>query len=188
MKNLYENLDNSLKRKLAEVKFVVFDFDGVFTDNSIWHSADGTEVVKRSRYDSQGFDLLEDAGLIDRKTNKETELKLLILSRETSLVVASVAKKLHLTCTQSTYKKPEALQEEMNRYGYKKEQVLYMGNDLNDLHCFDLVGLSVATADADSRVIVKADYVTIHSGGQGAIRELCELFLYARNIHPDIKG
>jgi len=187
MEKIYKSLDKKLKEKFKQIKFFVLDFDGVFTDNTVYHSDDGRETVLRSKYDSIGFNLLHDAGLIDQKTDKNTEFKIMILSRETNAVVASVAKKLHLQCTQSTYEKPEALQEEIGRYGYKKEEVLYIGNDLNDLPCFDLVGLSVSTADADPRVKAQADYVTTYPGGKGAIREACELLLLAKDLHPQKK-
>lgn len=170
------------KEKFKNCRLILLDFDGVLTDNTVIHDARGTEAVRRSRADSQGIDLLSDAGLYD-KANYQTnagEIDIVILSRETNPVVASVAKKIKIKCTQSQYEKLGAFEEEVRKRNLDFSQVLYMGNDLNDLQCMQKAGLAVAVADSHPKILAAADYVTAAKGGHGAFREICELILTAK--------
>lgn len=166
-------------KKFSKIKLICLDFDGVLTDNTVIHREDGKESVIRSKADSQGIDLLYDAGLYD-KPNYESnsyEVDIIIMSRETNPVVNSVAKKIKIKCTQSLYKKFEAFQEEVKKRGLDYSQVLFMGNDLNDIECIKGAGIGVAVADSHPKVLEAADYITKHKGGRGAFREICELVL-----------
>jgi N-acylneuraminate cytidylyltransferase len=78
------------------------------------------------------------------------------------------------------YEKGRVMREVLERKNIKAENVIYIGNDLNDLSCFEVAGWSVAVADAYPEVIRAADYVLTKSGGHGALRELCDLILKNR--------
>jgi len=173
---------NTLQEKLKNCRLIILDFDGVLTDNTVIHSADGSEAVKRSRADSLGVDLLADNGLYDKDNyqNNAKEIDIVILSREANPVVASVAKKIKIKCTQSQYEKLGAFEEEIKNRGLGYEQVIYMGNDLNDLECMKKAGLAVAVADSHPDVLAAAGYVTARAGGHGAFREICELLVGAK--------
>lgn len=177
-----KNQTENLKSKFSQIKLICLDFDGVLTDNTVIHSADGTESVIRSRADSQGIDLLFDAGFYDKPNYESSSHKVdvIIMSRETNPVVDSVAKKIKIKCTQSQYKKFEAFQEEVKKRGLDYSQVLFMGNDLNDIECIKKAGIGVAVADSYPKVLEAADYITEHQGGRGAFREICELVLEAK--------
>ncbi len=177
-----KNQTKNLESKFAKIKLICLDFDGVLTDNTVIHAADGTESVIRSRTDSQGIDLLFDAGLYNKPTYESAshEVDIVIMSRETNLVVNSVAKKIKIKCTQSQYKKFEAFQEEVEKRGLDYSQVLFVGNDLNDIECIKKAGIGIAVADSYPQVLEAADYITEHQGGKGAFREICELVLKAR--------
>lgn len=171
-----------LDKKFKDCRLILLDFDGVLTDNTVIHDARGTEAVRRSRADSQGIDLLADAGLYD-KDNYQTnagEIDIVILSRETNPVVRSVAEKIKIKCTQSQYEKLRAFEEEVKKRNLDYSQVLFMGNDLNDLECINKAGTGVAVADAHPKILEAADYVTAARGGRGAFREICELILAAK--------
>lgn len=178
-----KNLTEELKSKFSQIKLICLDFDGVLTDNAVIHSRDGTESVIRSRADSQGVDLLFDAGLYDKSNYKSNSHKIdiIIMSREINPVVNSVAKKIKIKCTQSAYKKFEAFQEEVKKRGLDYSQVLFIGNDLNDIECIKKAGIGVAVADSYPQVLEAADYITEHQGGKGAFREICELVLELSN-------
>lgn len=186
IKDKFDTLSENILACFARVKFITFDFDGVWTDNAVYHSADGTETVRRSRADSMGLDMLRDAGLY--KNDGMGEISLLILSRETNPVVASVAKKVGVSCIQGDYTKIDALKKEIHKRGISLNEVMIVGNDVNDISCMEHVvkggGLSVAVADAYPQVLPHANYVTFALGGKGAVREICELLLYARKVHP----
>jgi N-acylneuraminate cytidylyltransferase len=163
------------KRPLPEtVKLLVLDFDGVVSNNLVWTDQDGREMVAASRSDSLFIQPLRERGV-------ET----VILSSETNPVVAARAKKMGVEAVQGLglQAKGQALKRLLEEKNIDAAHAVYLGNDINDLPCFELVGWSVAVADAYPEVIRAADYVLSRPGGSGAVRELCELILNA--VRPD---
>jgi N-acylneuraminate cytidylyltransferase len=156
------------------VKLLVLDFDGVVSNNLVWTDQDGREVVAASRSDSIFIQPLREAGV-------ET----VILSSETNSVVAARAKKMGVEAVQGLglQAKGQALKRLLEEKQVDPAHVVYLGNDINDLPCFEIVGWAVAVADAYPEVIRAADFVLSKPGGGGAVRELCELIL--KIIRPD---
>jgi N-acylneuraminate cytidylyltransferase len=150
------------------IKLIVSDFDGVITDNRVWTDQNGNETVAASRSDSMRIKQLRELGI-------ET----LILSSEPNPVVAARAKKMGVEAIHNVgiSNKGVALREVLEQKNIKAEEVVYLGNDWNDLPCFEIAGWAVAVADAYPEVIRAADYVLSRPGGHGALRELCELIL-----------
>jgi YrbI family 3-deoxy-D-manno-octulosonate 8-phosphate phosphatase len=153
----------SLPEKLG---LVVFDFDGVMTDDRVWTDQNGRETVVASRSDGMGIALLRQAGI-----------DALVISTEANPVVTARCEKLKLPVLQSILDKGQALSAYLKEHQIDQEQVVYLGNDINDLPCFDLVGCFVAVADAHPRVLSQSDLVLSKRGGRGAVRELCDLLL-----------
>jgi len=150
----------------AQVDLIVFDFDGVFTDNRVWVDQNGVEQVAASRGDGMGISLLKKAGF-----------DAVVLSTETNPVVTARCKKMGLPVVQGVDAKGEVLNKLLAERGIPGRNVVYVGNDVNDLPCFPLVGCAVAVADAHPDVLAKADLVLRSPGGFGAVRELCELVI-----------
>ncbi len=160
------------RRALPEkASLIVFDFDGVMTDNRVWVDQDGRESVAANRSDSLGLELL-------RKT---TPIRSFVLSKETNPVVAARCRKLNLPMLQAVNDKLGALRRLFAEQGVDPANVIYMGNDVNDLPCFPLVGCAVVPADAHPQVQCEADVILRNSGGHGAVRELCDLLLARYN-------
>ena len=158
------------KRPLPErVELVVFDFDGVMTDNTAYVDQDGVESVRVSRGDGMGIDLLRAAGV-----------DMFVLSTEPNPVVAARCKKLGLAYMHGVGKKGEALPQILAARGVDPANVVYLGNDVNDLPCFPLVGCAVVVADAHPDAAAEADIVLTNRGGHGAVRELSDLVLSQR--------
>jgi YrbI family 3-deoxy-D-manno-octulosonate 8-phosphate phosphatase len=149
-----------------DVDAVVTDFDGVHTDDRALIDQDGREFVSVSREDGMGVSLLRSAGV-----------PLLILSTETNAVVAARARKLGIDVIQGLADKASALAGWADRAGVALDRVAYLGNDVNDLGCFELVGWPVAVPDAHPRVLASARVVLSRPGGDGAVRELAERVL-----------
>jgi N-acylneuraminate cytidylyltransferase len=155
------------KRPMPEtIKLLVLDFDGVLTDNRVWVNQDGTEAVAAYRSDSYGLSLLRKAGV-----------ESIVISKETNPVVAARCKKMKVPYLQSIDDKEKALNDLLAEKGIDSSQVIFVGNDVNDLPGFRVAGWSVAVADALPEVIREADYVLSKPGGRGAVRELCDLIL-----------
>ena len=150
------------------VRLLVFDFDGVFTDNRVWVFEDGSEAVCCSRADGLGLEILRELGL-----------EILILSSETNMVVETRARKLKVNCIQGVENKLESLQLLMKERGLSFKQVAYVGNDINDMECLKHVGLPIVVADSHPDVLVLGKIVTAHKGGQGAVREICDAWAEA---------
>ena len=155
---------------LRPVTFVVFDFDGVFTDNRVLVDQDGKEAVFCSRADGLGLQALRRLGVGS-----------LVLSTETNPVVSARAKKLGIECVQGLGDtKWAALSQILADRALSADQVAYVGNDINDLDCLRHVGVSICVADAypDARAVAR--YVTARPGGMGAVREVCDLVVEAQ--------
>ncbi|MCF3145865.1 acylneuraminate cytidylyltransferase [Streptomyces platensis] len=151
---------------LDDIDAVVLDFDGTQTDDRVLIDADGREIVAVHRGDGLGIAAL-----------RKAELKLLILSTETNPVVAARARKLQVPVLHGIDRKDLALKQWCEEAGIAPERVLYVGNDVNDLPCFDLVGWPVAVANAHDVVRGAARAVTATPGGSGAIREIAAWLL-----------
>jgi YrbI family 3-deoxy-D-manno-octulosonate 8-phosphate phosphatase len=144
-----------------DIDAVVLDFDGTQTDDRVLIDSDGREFVSVHRGDGLGIAALRRSGL-----------KMLILSTEQNPVVAARARKLKLPVLHGIDRKDLALKQWCEEQGIAPERVLYVGNDVNDLPCFALVGWPVAVANAHDVVRGAARAVTTVPGGDGAIREI----------------
>ena len=157
------------KRPMPQkIELLVLDFDGVVTDNRVWVSEDGYEMVAANRGDSLIMSKLMRAGT-----------DVVILSSEVNPVVAARARKMKVEAIHGVGLEDKAavLQNLLKERKIDPACVAYVGNDLNDLPCFDEVGWAVAVADAQPEVLRAADFVTSKTGGHGAVREICDLIL-----------
>lgn len=155
------------KRPLPpQVDLLVLDFDGVMTDDRVWVDQDGHESVAANRRDGLGINALHKAGV-----------PMVVLSTEANPVVAARCRKLNLPVIQGLTDKTDTLKRLIQERQLDPSHVVYLGNDVNDLPCFPLVGCAVVVADAHPDVIPQADLVLTHPGGRGAVRELCDRIL-----------
>jgi len=149
---------------------IVFDFDGVFTDNAVILSEDGRESVRCNRSDGLGIDFL-----------RKTGLRLLVLSKEKNPVVTKRCAKLRIECIQGIDDKKEFLQSWLDKNGLSADRMIYVGNDQNDLDCLALAACAVGPADSHPSILSSLDIVLHSAGGKGAVRELCDLVLEAQS-------
>jgi N-acylneuraminate cytidylyltransferase len=159
-------IDEGARDGFAGVDAVVTDFDGVHTDDSATTDAEGRETVRVSRSDGMGVAELRRAGI-----------PVLILSTETNPVVSARARKLRVDVRQGLDDKAAALVEWAADVGVPLANVAYVGNDINDLDCLNLVGWPVAVPDAHPLVLAAARVMLTRAGGHGAVRELADCVL-----------
>jgi N-acylneuraminate cytidylyltransferase len=150
------------------IKLLVLDFDGVITDNRVWVNETGLEMIAANRGDSLIMGKLKQSGT-----------DVVILSSEVNPVVAARARKMKIEAIHGVGldNKKAVLENLLKERNIDPSQVVYIGNDINDLPCFEFVGWGVAVADAQPEVIRAADYITVKTGGHGAVREICDLIL-----------
>ncbi|MBT3321052.1 MAG: acylneuraminate cytidylyltransferase [Anaerolineae bacterium] len=148
------------------VSALFLDFDGVLTDNRVWTDEAGKETVVASRGDGFGIAMLKKAGI-----------EVIVISKERNPVVAARCKKMNVPYVQSVDDKEGILKREQTKRKLDPLETIFVGNDLNDLPAFPLVGWGVAVSDAMPEVLAQADFVLSKKGGHGAVRELCDLIL-----------
>jgi 3-deoxy-D-manno-octulosonate 8-phosphate phosphatase (KDO 8-P phosphatase) len=152
--------------RVPSIRLIVFDFDGVLTDNRVLVCENGLESVFCSRADGLGFDAMQRAGL-----------PVLIMSTETNPVVGKRAAKLRVHVLQSVADKGIAISEHCAKAGIPLARTAFVGNDVNDLPAMKIVGYPIAVADAHVRVKALAWRVLRARGGEGAAREVAERIL-----------
>jgi len=155
--------ENDVSKGLSKVKFIAFDFDGVFTDNRVIVSECGEESVLCSRSDGIGLERLREIGI-----------QFAVLSTETNPVVLARCKKLGVPCYSGLSDKLSCLKIVIEQHGLELSEVAFVGNDINDLPCLRSVGFPVAVADAWDEVRSEARHVLKRAGGFGAVREFCD--------------
>ena len=156
----------------AKTEAIVFDFDGVFTQNTVYLSESGEESIRCSRGD----------GMAISRFKQSSDVRLLVLSSEKNPVVKHRCDKLGLECIHGASPKEEVLADWILSNKLSASDVVFVGNDYNDIESMKLVGCSVAVADAVGDVKSHANIVLSSNGGCDAVREV--LNLYARPDNP----
>jgi YrbI family 3-deoxy-D-manno-octulosonate 8-phosphate phosphatase len=155
-----------------QVDLVLFDFDGVFTDDRVWVNAEGEEWVAAKRGDGWGIARLKERGV-----------QAIVISTERNPVVAARCKKLGIEVLQAVDDKAAAVRDLLKERKIEPDRVVYVGNDVNDIPAFPAVGCALAVRDAHPDVLRSADIVLRRKGGYGAVREVCDLI--ADNLEAD---
>ncbi|MEP6756482.1 MAG: HAD hydrolase family protein [Chthonomonadales bacterium] len=165
----------TVAEKLASVKMIVLDVDGVLTDGVITYGSDGSETKSFHINDGLGIQLARHAGLIIAW----------ITGRESSAVNRRAEElKIHHLFT-GIANKSIPLAQLMATYEFTAKNIAYMGDDLNDLPALSLAGVKFAPANAVPEILAHADFVTIKSGGSGAVREMCDTILKSQDTFTD---
>lgn len=148
----------------SDLDLIVYDFDGVMTDNRVHVHQDGHETVTCNRADGMGVGIIRKLGVPQ-----------IILSTERNPVVRARADKLGIPAVHGLEDKLTALKEHLGQNGWRMERTMFVGNDVNDLSCLRAVGYPAAPADAWTRAREAVRHVFDARGGEGVARELAEI-------------
>ena len=171
-KTIGEDLTNRARR----IKLLLMDCDGVLTDGRLWLTADGDEQKAFHARDGQGISLLHRAGL---QTG--------IITGRTSSAVDRRAQDLKISYVRQYAKdKIKALEEILAEAGVTTDECSYIGDDVGDIPVMRRVALAVAVSDAVEETKQAAHYITALKGGQGAVREVCDLVLKAQGRWDEV--
>lgn len=166
----------NIKEKLKGIKLLILDVDGVMTDGGIIMDSEGRELKNFNVRDGHGIKILQRYGI-----------KVAILTGRKSKVVEYRAKDLEINDVyQGAFNKKEVLGGILKKHKLSASAVAFLGDDIVDIPVLKSVGFSVAVADAIDVVKKSVDYVTVHKGGQGAVREICEMILEAQGKWSEI--
>ena len=160
----------TLTDRARNVRLLCVDVDGVLTDAGMYYGPDGEVLKKFNTRDGMGLARVREIGIA-----------VAIISGEDSAIVHARAAKLKIDDVFSgAANKRLAIDELCSRHGLALDQVAFIGDDLNDLPALECVGLACAVSDAAEPVQAIAHYVTKRRGGDGAVREVCELLIAAK--------
>ena len=158
-----------MKINNTDIQLIVYDFDGVMTDNKVYVDSEGREIVRVDRADGLSISEI-----------KKLNIDQIIISSEKNPVVSARASKLNILCIQGVSDKKTVLFNYCKTNDFDIKRTVYIGNDINDLEVMKFVGISMCPADADNSVKRVSKYVLKTKGGSGVVREL--LYLIMNNV------
>lgn len=169
-------LDEKLIEKMKTIRLLVLDVDGVMTDGKIIMNDMGREIKNFDVKDGHGIKILMRCGI-----------DVILLTGRRSAVVEHRAKDIGIEeVYQGIYNKLEKFEEILQNKSFNYENIAFVGDDIVDIPLLKRVGFSVAVADATEDVKKCVDYITKKAGGDGAVREVCELILQAQGKWIDV--
>ena len=166
-----------LDMALNNITTIFFDVDGVFTDASLFYSDSGVNITKFNVHDGMGCILLKQAGI-----------ELLILTARHSDAVIRRFKDLGINkIFTKVLKKRDFIKEYSKTHNLAKKELAMMGDDLQDLAAIDEVGMFFTTPNAIDIVKDSACFTTKRLGGNGAVREICDLIIRSKGSNPSLE-
>jgi len=152
------------------IRLIAFDVDGIMTDGGLYYSDSGEEFKRFNSQDGHGLKMLRASGV-----------EIALITGRTSRCVAARAENLGIAHVyQGVENKLEVMVGLLDKLKLPRDAAAYMGDDVVDLPVMLRVGLAISVPDAPQVVRDRAHYVTRRDGGQGAVREACELLMSAQ--------
>lgn len=171
-------MNKEIREKAGKIKMVILDVDGVMTDGSIILDDRGNELKMFHVRDGHGIKLLNRAGI-----------KVAIITGRTSKVVERRAGELGISdIYQGVLNKTSVYDAILKKYGFRDEEIAYMGDDIVDIDLLKRVGLPAAPSDSDEGIRQYAAFISTRRGGRGAVRELVDLILKSAGLWKNISG
>ena len=164
---------SQINSKLKKIRLVLTDVDGVLTDGCMYYAESGEFMKKFNTRDSMGMELL-----------LQHKIKTVFVTRENSKIVEKRVKKIAIVDLYSgIFDKKKILTKILTKYDVKKDEVAYIGDDINDIEIMKLVGFSATPSDGNFEVKKISDYICTNKGGEGAFREMADLILKLKIIN-----
>ena len=172
---MYSLLSDELNKRLSKTKLLALDVDGVMTNGAVFFTALGDEM--------KAFNILDGQGIKSLLLN---QIEVAIITGRTSPLTEKRAKDLGIKhITQGREDKKIALLELCKELSISPEEVAYAGDDLPDLSAIKLVNVGFTVPNAHPFIRKHADYCTTLGGGEGAVREICDLILCSKGLIDD---
>jgi 3-deoxy-D-manno-octulosonate 8-phosphate phosphatase (KDO 8-P phosphatase) len=169
-------IDSLLVEKASRIRMLVLDVDGVLTDGRLYFDNQGNEMKSFCTRDGLGMRALQRCGIV-----------LAIITGRQSEIVSHRAAQLGVQHVyQGRIDKLNAFNELLSDTGVEERHICYAGDDWIDLPVLDRVGLSISVPDADALVKNRVHWVTSRRGGNGAVREICDLILAAQGLDQQV--
>lgn len=164
---LKKRKEKSNVKDKRKIKMFLTDCDGCLTDGGMYYTEKGDEIKKFSTLDGMGISLLKEKGIITG-----------IITGETTHIVERRARKLKIDeVHQGIENKLGVVDQLCQKYGITREEIAYVGDDINDLNVLCSVGFACTVDSAQRAIKEKVDYVSPYKGGEGAVRDIIEKIL-----------
>tara|TARA_Y100001970_G_C14226843_1_gene856223 strand:- start:1888 stop:2382 length:495 start_codon:yes stop_codon:yes gene_type:complete len=157
-------MNANIKNRIKKLALIIYDFDGVMTNNKLFVDQNGNEIVQVNRSDGLGVSQI-----------KKLNINQIIISTEKNPVVAARAKKLGIKCFQAVSNKKKIIIEYCRRHSVPLDFVAFIGNDINDIDGMNIVGLKFCPSDAHCSIKKISDHIMHSKGGDGVIREMLDI-------------
>lgn len=178
MNTLYGNVQTNILAKAQQIKLLVCDVDGVFSDGRIYLGNDGEELKAFHTKDGFGIKALGASGV-----------NVAIITGRNSSIVANRMKALNVAhIIQGQENKLPSLISLTQQLNINLNEVAYIGDDVPDLACIEAVGFGISVSDGHPLVLSGADYTTFTRGGYGAVREVCDLIMQSQGSLTNASG
>jgi YrbI family 3-deoxy-D-manno-octulosonate 8-phosphate phosphatase len=163
-------MKKQFRTRLERIRLLASDVDGVLTDGGVYYTEHGDELKKFNVHDGMGMVLLQKAGI-----------RVALITAEETKIVERRALKLKITeVFQGSKDKVGSMEILLKRHGLRWEEVAFIGDDVNDFELLKRVGFSATPANGTETNKKIVHYVTKHNGGDGCVREICDLLLEAQ--------
>jgi len=160
-------ISTSVLKKFQNVKLVLTDVDGVLTDGGMYYSKDGEMLKKFNTRDGMAVELLIMANI-----------KTIFITREKSKIVKKRAKKVNVADLYLGIQKKELILLKIcKKFNVNKNEIIYIGDDINDLKIMKMVGFSACPNDANKDIVKISNYKCNARGGEGVLREIADIIL-----------
>ena len=170
-------MDNALKEKLAQIKLLICDVDGVLTDGTLIYATNGEQSKNFSVLDGVGFHMIN---------RLDINLKTAWITGRECATTSYRAEKLKIDKVYNgVIRKIESYNELKKDYNLEDHEICFIGDDIIDMPLFEKVGLAVSVPNAPNYVSKHAHYITSKAGGYGAVREVIDLIISSRGNFDD---
>ena len=170
-------MDNALKEKLAQIKLLICDVDGVLTDGTLIYATNGEQSKNFSVLDGVGFHMIN---------RLDINLKTAWITGRECATTSHRAEKLKIDKVYNgVIRKIESYNELKKEYNIEDHEICFIGDDIIDMPLFEKVGLAVSVPNTPDYVSKHAHYITSKAGGHGAVREVIDLIISSRGNFDD---
>lgn len=175
-KLLNKKINQKILQRCKNVKLVITDVDGVLTDGGMYYSNKGEIFKKFNTHDGMGVELLLKNGI-----------KTVLMTKENSIIAKRRGKKINAVTTYINIKNKEKhLEKICEVFNVNKNEIAYIGDDLNDYKVMTMVGFSATPSNGVNQIKEIADFISNLDGGEGVFREIADMILFAKNIKTNL--
>lgn len=173
-----DGVPDTIRLRAARIRLACFDVDGIMTDGGLYYSDAGHETKRFHVHDGLGLKLLIESGVVVA----------VITARDTPAVSTRMRDLGIDRVFLGERNKRARVQTLMDELGIDRDEVAFCGDDLPDLSAMERAGLAVTVPNAHALVKQLAHWQTARAGGQGAVREICDLIISARGSMDAVLG